>query len=292
MITSLASLRRASIALVSIAFAIVAPVRAADDPAALEEALARDPENAANHQKLGDALLDAGQGERAGKVFRRLLDLDPKSCAAHLGLARAHLAQNLADHAVRAAEEARRLCPENADVAFVLGTAYNAGHDPISAIESWRHAIDLDPSRLRTYGLLAAACEARSLFPEAISTCEALLLRPGLGEDSPEFREAVVRLVRVALASGAFRLASVWTDRAFDAPLTADELTPLAEGFAKDPTCRPRTRLLLGRAWERVGDIESARASYGDALKCADDLVSVDARAALARLAAPPAKTP
>ena len=120
-------------------------------------------------------------------MYRRLADLKPEDCRAHAGMSRAYLAQGLADHAIRSAEEARKLCPDDAAMQVDLGRAYAAGRYPIEAIQALRRAIELDPNRFEAYEHLGQLCFERSLYPEAIAVYEAALVRPGLTETRLSF---------------------------------------------------------------------------------------------------------
>ncbi len=285
---------RAALVSVLFACAFAAPAaRGADDVAALEDRLARDPENPAHYEALGAALLAAGDAARAARIYGRFADLKPNDCGARLGLARAHRAQGLSDHAMRAGEEARKLCPEDAEIAVELGRAYEAGRDPIAAIESLRRAIELDAARLDAYDLLAAAYEVRGLVPEALAVAEGMMLRPGLEPGTPLVNGALARLARLALASGSRDRAALWAERALAAgAVDAAGLARLDDGFAAGGDCRVRIQMLLGAAWEKSGDAKRARDAYARVLGCGDELREAEARAAIARLDAASARRP
>jgi tetratricopeptide (TPR) repeat protein len=242
---------------------------AAEEVKALEEALSREPENPELYSKLGDALLAAGDNERAGKVFRRYVDLRPQDCRSHAGMSRAYLAQGLADHAVRSGEEARKLCPGEPATLIDLAKAYSKGPYAIEAIECYRRAIELDPNRLDTYEYLGQLCFERSLYPEAIAVYEAALLRPGLIETSSLVHTSNARLATLYLWSGSTNLAIPHLERAVRGKsLSAADIGQIEDALASDPNCRASVRMILAEEWERVGDLPRARTAYEKAAEC------------------------
>jgi tetratricopeptide (TPR) repeat protein len=264
---------------------IPAHATAAADVQELEQALSRDPENPEAYSKLGEALLAAGENERAGKVYRRLADLRPEDCRGHGGMSRAYLAQGLADHAIRSGEEARRLCPEDARAHVDLGRAYAAGRYPVEAIQSLRRAIELDPNRFEAYEHLGQLCFERSLYPEAIAVYEAALVRPGLTESSSLVHIANARLAAMYTWGGFNDLAAPRFEHALTArSLDADGITLIEKAAASDPKCRAHIQLLIGEEWERVGDPDRAKAAYTKAADCPDPEFAPRAKAALDRM--------
>ena len=260
----------------------------ADEPpnvAALEQALSTDPENPDLYLQLGEALLVEGNYEKAGKVYRRLADLRPEDCRAHAGMSRAYLAQGLADHAIHSGEEARRLCPEDASAQVILGKAYNAGKYSIEAIESFRRAIELDPNAMEAYEQLGELSFQRSLYPEAIAVYEAVLLRPGLDEASPVVHKANARLGAM-YAWGGFhdvalpRIEHALTGRSLD----AESMVLVENAIASDPKCRAHVQLLIGEEWERLANLDRAKAAYTKAAECPDPEFAPLAREALDRV--------
>lgn len=268
-----------------------APAFAEEPPnvAALEQALSTDPENPDLYIQLGEALLVTGDSEKAGKVYRRLADLRPEDCRAHAGMSRAYLAQGLADHAIRTGEEARRLCPEDATTQVTLGKAYSAGKYSIEAIESFRRAIELDPNAMEAYEQLGEISFRRSLYPEAIGVYEAVLLRPGLDEASPLVHTANARLGAM-YAWGGFhdvalpRIEHALTGRSLD----AESVALVENAIASDPKCRAHVQLLIGEEWERLGNLDRAKAAYTKAVDCPDPEFAPLAREALDRVSRAP----
>ncbi len=269
------------------ASAQTAPSPAPADLAALENALAADPENPARYIALGDALIVANQGERASKVYGRLVELRPNDCAGHEGLARAYMAQNLADHAMRAGEAARKECPTNAVVHLTLSRAYVAGHEDVHAIESAQRAIELDPNRFEGYTILGETLYARGMYPEAVAVYEAALQRPGLQENSTLVQTANARLARLYFWGGAFDRAQPYLDRALaTGGLDAPTIALLADDLAKDADCRADLRLQIGDASWKSGDADRARPAFERVFGCGNDDQKARARTALDEIAA------
>ncbi|MFN8176635.1 MAG: tetratricopeptide repeat protein [bacterium] len=167
---------------------------AAEAVAQYEKALAADDSNVEVYARLGNALVAAGNFERAVKIFGRYVEIAPRDCHARSGLGLAYLRQGLADQAVKSYEEAIALCPEEASAFDSLGAAYEATHDPIEAIEALRHAIALTPEDVSAYRRLAKLTYDRKLFPESIAAYEALLARPDPGLDDAGLAQAHERL--------------------------------------------------------------------------------------------------
>jgi tetratricopeptide (TPR) repeat protein len=269
------------------ALATIAPAWAQDAPdvAALEQALAADPENPENYMRLGEALLITGNGEKAGKVYRRLADFRPEDCRAHIGMSRAYLAQGIADYAIRSGEQARKLCPEDPAGHVVLGKAYAAGKYPIEGIESFRRAIELDPNRFEAYEALGQICFERSLYPEAIAVYHAALVRPGLVESSSLVRTANARLGAMYSWGGLHDAALPKIEHALTTrSLDADGVALVEDAIATDPKCRANIQFLIGEEWERLGNLDRAKAAYTKAADCPDPAYQPRAREALDRL--------
>lgn len=283
---------RATILVAVLAVLSVFAVRAQNaavpaDPAALEKALANDPENPERYVALGEALLAANQGERAGKVYRRLIDLRPNDCRGHEGLARSFLAQNLADHAMRVAEDARKICPNDPKVQMVLTRAYVGADEDVLAIESAQRAIELDPNHLPVYEILGETLYGRGMYAEAAAVYEAVLVRPGLQEESSVVKTANARLARLYLWGGAVDRAAPYVERAIaSGPLDAATLGAMADDLAKDSACRADLRLMIADACAKAGDPDRARPAYERVSGCGTGDEKDRARIGLEALAA------
>ncbi|HET9886426.1 MAG TPA: tetratricopeptide repeat protein, partial [bacterium] len=179
----------------------------------------------------------------------------------------------------------RRLCPEDAAAQVALGKAYVAGKYSVEAIESFRRGIELDPNAMDAYEQLGDLCFQRSLYPEAIAVYEAALVRPGLNEASPLVQTANARLGAMYSWAGFNdtalpRLEHALTSRSLD----ADGVALVENAIASDAKCRSHAQYLLGEEWERLGNLEKAKAAYTKAAECPDPETVPRAREALDRL--------
>ncbi|MCG5075020.1 tetratricopeptide repeat protein [Paraburkholderia tagetis] len=179
--------------------------------AAFERALALTPEYASAHYNYGSALLASGDAARAEAPLRRAVALDAGSVNAWNNLANVLIALQRTGEAQAVLEHARTLAPESANVLTNLGCLLRA---------SGRHA-----------EAQAALERALALAPHDASTWN------NLGN-------VLVDLFRIDEARACFTRAL--------------ELRP---GFANAASN-------LGNAHKHAGDIEQALACYRDALAC------------------------
>ncbi len=148
-----------------------------------EKALALDEENVDVYARLGYALVEAKQFERATRIYERYVALRPNDCNSHSSLGFAFLRQEMADQAIVSYEKALSLCSDDPNAYSNLGKAYLAGGYDIEAMEAFRRAIELNPADALSYEKLAEMLWSRKLFPEAIAVYEALLAVPDHGRD-------------------------------------------------------------------------------------------------------------
>jgi FimV-like protein len=162
-----------------------------------------------------------------------------------------------------------------------------AADEDILAIESAQRAIELDPNRLESYELLGEGLFARGLYPDAAAVYEALLVRPGLDEQSTPVKTANARLARLYFWGGAFDRAAPYLERALaSGTLDAATLAALADDLLKDPGCRGDLRLQLAEACVKAGDPDHARPGLERVLGCGDAGQKERARIALDGIAA------
>jgi tetratricopeptide (TPR) repeat protein len=169
-----------------------------------ESAMKIDPENPAVYERLGYALVEVQDYERAAKTYRRWVDLRPKDCRSHAGLGYAYLKQRLTDQAMRSYEQATQLCVDDPDVFAGMGAAYREAGYRVEAAEAFRRAIELDPDDIAAYESLAAVYWDLELYPEAIAGYEAILARPDHGKDAAWVASARGRLAHMYAAAGSY----------------------------------------------------------------------------------------
>jgi len=176
------------------------PLKAAEE---FQKALELDPENASVYERLGYAFLEAEDYDRAVRTYRRYVDLRPEDCKSHASLGFAYIRQGLTDQAIVAYEKALSLCPDDPNAYTNMGRAYLQGGYNLEAIEAFRRAIELNPSDILAYETLAKLYYDRKLYPEAISTYEAILARPDNGKDAGWVAWASRRLATMYKWAGA-----------------------------------------------------------------------------------------
>ncbi|GJM43811.1 MAG: hypothetical protein DHS20C21_06530 [Gemmatimonadota bacterium] len=157
------------------------PVKAAEE---YEKALALDPEKHEVYPRLGYALIEAKQFERAIKIYNRYVDLAPKECEPHASLGFAYLKQNLTDQAIASYERALELCPDDPNAYTNLGKVYMEGGYDIEAIEAFRRSVELNPDDIFGFDTLGKLYFDRKLYPEAIVAYESILAHPNHQKDA------------------------------------------------------------------------------------------------------------
>jgi tetratricopeptide (TPR) repeat protein len=155
---------------------------------ALEQAARLLPQDAGVRNNLANALVRAGQFERAIVQYRYALRLDPQFAEARANLGNALLEHGNAlhengrmDEAIAAYREAALIRPELAAAHNNLGSALRARGLLDEAIACFNQALTLQPDFIDALGNLATALRLRGRPSEAQAICErALLLNPDL----------------------------------------------------------------------------------------------------------------
>ncbi len=143
------------------------------NPALLREAVARRPDAAELHERLGRALAAEGRHEDALESFRRALELEPARRSAHAALADG--LDRLGRHA-EAAEEYRRLAqahPERPGLHLGLGRALRHldGHGA-EARAAFETALRLAPGDYRVLHHLVHYMVLEGAVEEALALCD------------------------------------------------------------------------------------------------------------------------
>jgi Flp pilus assembly protein TadD len=132
-------------------------------------AIALDPESAAAHDNLGNALLQHGELDEAISEYRRAIELDPKSATAHNNLGNALRQQGKLDEAVSEYRLAIQLDPKFAPAHSALGNVLRQQGKLDEAISEHRLAIQLDPKFAGWHNNLGNALFQQGNRDEAIS---------------------------------------------------------------------------------------------------------------------------
>lgn len=222
-----------------------------------ERGLALLPENANLQFAKGTALLLDGHPAEALETFTKLVPSAPsgKANAAlqfQMVACQRALGQPLNEEALATAEEARRLDPDDLDIAVLLAQTYDLFGRTEEAADAWRQAIALDPDDANLHSYLGSALRqlnrpeeaikaygsAAALDPESTDVRQTLgQLLIGIGQ-SAEALEVLTEAVELApdepsshayLSLALLRLGR--EEEALEASLKASKLRPDAAPF-------------------------------------------------------------
>jgi tetratricopeptide (TPR) repeat protein len=263
------------------------PAKAAEQ---FESALALDDANVDVYPRLGRALVEAGNAERAAKICERWIQLAPKDCAARTGLGEAQLAQRLTDQAMKTFEDALRLCPEDASVWSRLGFAYEKTGYPIEAIEALRRSLEIEPDGVAARETLARIQFDRRQYPQAAAQYEALLAREDHGKDAAWVAWAHGRLAGLYEWGGdSERAIPHWESVVASTAAGPEAIGTALEGVVRCESAAGRvskaidacTRLVAVSperpdAYYRLGDLLNRAGRYAEALEAARKGIEAD----------------
>jgi tetratricopeptide (TPR) repeat protein/serine/threonine protein kinase len=129
----------------------------------------------------GQAHVREHEFDRAIPLFQEALRLNPKSAAAHAGLAEAYLAERNDTQAMQECNEAIGINPNLAQAHLVQGRVYAVQKDYIGAQAAYDEALRLDPKLALAYVHRGLARAARGDADGCLKDCdEALRLEPKL----------------------------------------------------------------------------------------------------------------
>ena len=128
-----------------------------DSARVLEQAVRRQPQDAANRVLLGMVLQDQGQHKRAIAVLEQAVRLQKDEAFAHYLLGKSYLFTDQFDRAEKSFAEAVRLQPDDADHHYYLGLARLERKRPDAAVPSFRQALKLEPNHYLAHYFLGQA---------------------------------------------------------------------------------------------------------------------------------------
>ena len=158
----------------------VATGDAAAARSALEQALAKQPDNAETLNKLGQALVRLGKIDEAIPRFERAAALSPDKWAYHFNLAHAASQLLLWDRAVAEYQRARTLRPGDYATQFDLAMALHKKGEDAAAIAEFEKAVKIAPGEAGGQLSLAICLEKVGRIPDAVRSYRRYLeMEPG-----------------------------------------------------------------------------------------------------------------
>lgn len=232
----------------------------------LEKAAAGGPQALVARYMLGNACLQAHQGEKAGQAFAALFQVAPDSAAAHLLTAgmmlRAQMTAGAALEAGRALEIDARIPQAH----YILGSAALARGDGGKAIAEFQQEIASNPSFSMAYYRLGEAYEYRGSWDDAISALQrSIWLNPNHSGPYALIGKAYHQRGDLDDAQGALRHALQ-----MDAPdqsirqlleLVTRQLASNPNPPRANPPILGRKEYLAGRIQDAIPLLEKARAA-------------------------------
>lgn len=164
--------------------------------AALEQALAAQPGDAATLYALGEAASRLGLHQAAARFFRETLEADPSRHEATIRLSRSLSAMMRHGDAIDALREALGRAPEQAGLWLALGNAVREMGDTDNAITFYREALRLNPESVEAAGNLA------DLVFDAGDVTAALMLYDDAVERAPDNAQLRLNRALARLAKG------------------------------------------------------------------------------------------
>jgi protein O-GlcNAc transferase len=234
------------------------------------------PNDAANHRRLGGALLSIGRAAEAADALRRAIELDPRSVRAHNNLGHALLQCGEISAAIRHFETSLALDPHYAIGHNNIGLALTAAGDYERAIAAFQRALDIAPALLVATLNLAIAFERLGNLQRALSTYEQLLALAPRHADALtchaalcaklhrpqaalESLDAVLQLRPQDAVSLTLRAAVLLaSDRAAEALLSVDQALQLRDDFTEALNIKAGALWKLNRTTEALRCIDRA----------------------------------
>jgi serine/threonine-protein kinase len=276
----------------------------ADDPERLSGAIAAFEQAGSLDSGFADAFAGLGEAcwerysrtkdrvwaDKAVRANEEALRIDPTRVPVLIGLAVAHQRTGRRDAAMAELRRAIGIQPTNDDAHRILATVLAEVGKPDEALAAYARAIALRPGFSGNHEALGRYLYQLGRFPDAIAALKkATELNPSgaggfqaLGTvyqvvgDLPNARanyQRALQLAPNALAYSNYGTASYWEGRyqeALDAYRRALELAP------GDPFLHRN----VGDAYQRLGDKDRARTSWGMAVSLAQQLLAVNPRSA------------
>ncbi|MBI2375022.1 MAG: tetratricopeptide repeat protein [Deltaproteobacteria bacterium] len=117
----------------------------------LEDAAAKNPGSGPLLAALGQARMNAGEVDGAREAYQRAVSVEPTYPHGHSGLANVLAMMGRTREAEASLLEAYRLAPNDASIAYDLGSFFASTGRLDAAIEQLERSLELDPSRVDTH---------------------------------------------------------------------------------------------------------------------------------------------
>lgn len=195
---------------------------------------------------LGIIALYRGHGRPAAELLGRAVEIDPNDAAFHSDLGNALHACGELDEALRAFGTATRLAPDAAHLHFNLGNALNMKGQPEAALPAYRRALEIEPGNPVFHNNLGNTLQELERFDDAAEALiQAVALEPryvdayynlGLVQEAREDFEAAIDAYRkvLALEPGHLEAQFRFVERLFLAGRGAEALAAADAGLAVD----------------------------------------------------------
>lgn len=235
--------------------------------------------------KEGVQAIKTGNLETAEAAFRKVLELEPNSSAAHINLAVAYMRQKRWAEALTQLHQAEVLSPREAGIQLNLGLVYYRQNNFASAIKPLSAALQATPDSLQARYLLGLCYFFTSNYKQST-----LILAPLWQQESTNFNYLYV----LSIAAGKSQDAALQT-QAFDqmlaighdqpefhlylgkAWLAQDDTTKALEEFELAAASHPNLPLVhyfLGRTLLKQHDYLQAKAEFLEDIKLEPDVAS------------------
>jgi tetratricopeptide (TPR) repeat protein len=267
----------------------------------LQAAIRSVPSSADLYVFLGSHQYEAGKYSEAIEVFRKALELNPRSDRAHYGLGLASLKKdplNGVPEAVREFKTALRFNPRNARAHFELGALAVQENDLDAAVADLEKAIQLQPDLAEAYGELGKVYEHEGRLDDAEMAFRAAVRL------EPHMTLALYHLARVLQARGSTDEAKAYFDQERQLQEQADQqpqqaillkveglqamndgrlevaVSAFRKALSLDPT--PQRTYDLGSALLRQGSMQEAIECFRAAIRLRPSFVKAQAELAKA----------
>ncbi|MBI3697045.1 MAG: tetratricopeptide repeat protein, partial [Acidobacteria bacterium] len=222
---------------------------------------------------LGEALLGAGQPERAEGAYRKAAELDTKSAGAALGLGRSLAREGKTEAAREQYLRAVQLDPQFSDALLELGDALEQKRQPVQALELYLEFLKAKPDAVAVRERAGVILLQQKRYPEAIEHLEAAVEQNPTAANQAALAQGYAMTKQPAKALPLLRAAVAADPSSVDlrfrlatALLEAMDYTAAAREFLVVASKKPD----LAEAWNGLGFALYKAGDFGGAMKALD----------------------